>query len=314
MSSIASIRDAAGVLVLRREIYSKPTITPADLSRLLQAGRDAGDDACNEFDELLAEAATDVLVHRVDPSRYVQRTDADWLIAQLENGGRPGLRAEYRMLLDVIRYAVSVPVNLVAFTVAEIERSVITKRQVSSEDLKVLRIAVYAATEGSSLHATRESPEALLRMAHETVGASNAAGFDDFAAKAVGNYLMGIAFHWTPKVTDEKELEAWLDEKPTFGSFLKNMFSPRAHIESLESETKGENLRDAQVSSAARDIDASEVDWLLAHLTRDGRLTASEVNLLEFLKKESGSLPPRLAAVLERQAPEPAMLATSSSR
>jgi hypothetical protein len=315
----ASIEAAgpAGALALRRRIYASETVSRQDLLKLLEISRAAGDSASREFSALLAEVATDQLVRQVDPPKYVAREDVAWLIAHLGRSG--GLnRAEFGMLAEVLRQAINVPPGLVTFVVHEVEKKIVNGApcKVAHDDLDVLRTAVFAATEGSSLHVDKDSAEALFRIAHATSAADNDPGFDDFFAKAVGNYLMGIAMHCTPSVEDERRMNKWLEEKPKgVDDILRAVLRFDASgdaitgIEFLTGDSDGEEarLRLANEAAARRraiasEIDPAETDWLLAHLTRDGALTSAEKRLLSFLKEEAPSMPPSLLAIIERQA------------
>lgn len=315
---MAATLDSAGALALRRNIYAKPSVTRTDLTNLLALGRAAGSAAPKDYADLLSAVAVDLLVNQADPTKYITQADADWLVAQLGQGGGLSCRAEFEMLVDVLRYAVSVPASLTAFAVGEIETAIINGHKagagvadhavgvITHDDVEALRTTVFAATDGSSLHVTRASAEALFRIAHATNGADNDATFDDFFAKAIGNYLMGIAHRWTPSVADELEREKWLNEKtPSFGAFLGGIFrglSEKHADADLESKIKAENEADAQDLARAGAVDPDETNWLLAHLTRDGPVTSAEKSLLRFLKQEAPVLQPALTAMMEREA------------
>ncbi len=312
--------EPADVLTLRREIYANPTVSRADLTRLLTLGRAAGVAASAQFADLLAEVATDLMVRQVDPPKYINRADADWLIAELGRGDSLSCRAEYKMLAEMLRYAVSAPPALVAFIVRDVEARIVKGHgadhpigKVTKDDLDVLRTAVFAGAEGSALHVSRDSAEALFRIAQSTAGAANDPGFDDFFAKAVGNYLMGIAFHWTPSADDELRKEKWLEAKPEgvegfLSAMLRgdrsdddiDMMASVGEIE--EARIRLANEADAREMAMASEIDPTETDWLLAHLTREGALTSAERSLLSFLKAEAPSMPPSLLALIEKQA------------
>jgi hypothetical protein len=223
------------------------------------------------------------------------------------------------MLLAVLRYAVSIPPALAGFAVGEIEKAIVQGHKTgagadhrvgvaSKDDVEALRNAVFAATEGSSLHVTRESAEALFRIAHATQGANNDANFDDLFAKAIGNYLMGIAFHWTPSIAEERAKEQLLDEKaPSFGGFLGGLLHLRKTAEQRAYEAEAarphrENAADHDEIVRKSDIGVADGDWVLAHLTREGDLTSAERKLLRFLKEDARSLPPAVAKVVEAQA------------
>jgi hypothetical protein len=255
--------------------------------------------------------AADLLVNQADPPKYVAQTDADWLIGEIA-ASKVGYNAEIPILLEVIRLAVSVPASLAAFCVSEIDKAIVGGREghpagvVVRQDMQALRAAVFAAVDGSSLHVSRASAEGLFHIAHATKDAANDPEFDDFFAKAIGNYLMGIAFRWTPSRTEALETEKWLDDKPAdFSRFLGAMFGGTASGDLAAktlNEIDGERLReknaaDAREMATAVEIDGAETDWLMAHLTRAEELTSAEKALLTFLRQEAPSLPERLAAV-----------------
>jgi hypothetical protein len=318
--------DPAAVLDLRRAIYSKDGVTRADLARLLGLGRAAGPKACAEYADLLSEAASDLLVRQVDPPGYIAPADADWLIGQLTEGGGLSCRAEFSMLVDVLGHAVSAPPTLSEFAVREVEKAILTGRRlatgeadhapgiVTAGDVAALHSLVFAPTEGSSLHVTRESAEALFDIAHATASADNDAAFDDFFAKAVGNYLMGVAFRWTSSAAEAREHEKWADHATSFADFFTKMVEqPLAQrfgglsrvtktVDQIEEDVfAGENDADDAAIQEASALKASEADWLIAHLTRGGALSSAEKRLLAFLAKEAASMPPQLQALIEKQ-------------
>lgn len=301
-----AVSDQA-VLKLRHEIYGKGSATKADLARLIEGGRAANHDVSETFGFLLADVATDVLVNEVDPPKYVKQTDAEWLISLLKGSLAGGF--EYQMLTRVIRNDVSVPPALAAFAVAQIERAIISGAAdhpagvVTQTDLAVLRTVVYAATEGSSLHVTRDSAEALFRIADAVSGADANPAFEEFFAKAIGNYLMGIAFRWTSTASEAKKIQNWLDKPtPGIGGFLAAMFDRGgAGPEEWASDDMQDRADEIEIARAEK-IDAVEADWLIARLNRDGVISSAEKRLLYFLKDESPSIAPALAALIEKAA------------
>jgi hypothetical protein len=311
--------DPGAVREFRRGVYSKPFVERGDLARLLEIGRRAGLDT-QEYADLLADVARDLLVNQAEPPRYVSVQDADWLIAQLRAGAGLSCRAEFEMLLAVLRYAVSIPPALSAFAVAEIEKAILEGHYsadgradhpagvVSQGDVEALRSCVFAATQGSSLHVTKDSAEALFRIAHLTSDAKNDPSFDEFFAQAIGNYLMGIAHHWTPSAAEEDEREKWLDRPPpAMGDFFHSLLHVRKTAEQRaydeeNSRLKVENDADRAEIEGRANIDVAEGDWILSHLTRAGGLTRGEKRLLVFLRDNAKSMPPSLVKAIEAEA------------
>ena len=300
------------VLALRRDIYAKGAVTREDLSRLLEMARTAGGTLTQDFDDFVAEVATDLLVHQAEPTRYVSVADADWLIKALERSSPPA-STRRRLLLEVLSHAVSVPGRLAASAVETVECAIIEgPKVVTAADVEALRAAVFAATDASALHVTRESADALFRIDHASRGVENDPTFADFFARAVGDHLLGIAFRWIPSAADEVRKEQWLEaEPPGIGGFIGRMFGAGDHslgsadlaspIEAEEALVRQENEADARERANAQVIDQAEAGWLLAKLGSEA-LTRAERALLSFLGREATAMPQDLRALIDRQA------------
>jgi hypothetical protein len=302
--------DDLAALALRREIYADGAAGRPALLRLIETARAQGGPVSHAFVELMAEVAVDALLNEVDPPKYIRRSDADWLLAHLSKDGGLANEAEYDMLLRVIRGAVSVPPPLAAFAVAEMERVIVSgaawrdPRALSPQDVEAMRAVVFAATEGSSLYVSRHSAEALFRIADALVDVEEPA-FEQFFAQAIGNYLMGIAWRWTSSAAESREADDWLDDRSAgFRGFVSSMFAfdrLKAVREAREMDAR-QNAADEMLMGEAERIDAAEADWLLARLHRDGRISEAEKRLLRFLREESPSIAPALAALIDRAA------------
>ena len=326
MSALAAFDREDGnsttALALRRAIYGKGEATRGDLENLIvQCRREQGDP---DFRALVAEVATDVLVHQAMPEGYVGEADATWLIDRLSEAGGVARRAEYEMLKAVLGHAVSVPPALTAFAVREVERAILTGRRdamggldheagvVTREDVEALRAMVFAPTQGSSLHVDQRTAEALFDIAHATATAANDPEFADFFARAIGNYLMGVAFSGTPDRADVLRHEAELEKPGGFGAFFAAMARTpsRAQVadalESVEGEEEDayfrQNVDTERRIAQAEQVGGDQAKWVIAHLTRGGPLTDAEKRLLRFLVEEAVSTPPELAALLEKAA------------
>ena len=123
-------------------------------------------------------------------------------------------------------------------------------------------------------------------------------------AKAVGNYLMAVAFHWTPTAAEAREHEKWADRPASFADFFSKMVEePLAkRFGGLSVETKTvdeadealfarENAADAAEIKDGAVLKASAADWVIAHLTREAPLSSAEKRLLDFLAREASSMP-----------------------
>ncbi|MDE3176720.1 MAG: hypothetical protein KGM15_11520 [Pseudomonadota bacterium] len=319
ISAPALCPDAAE---LRRSIYEKGAATRTNLAALMALGRQFGDDPA--FIALVADVARDAMALDVDPRGYVCEADADWLIARLGDGGGLTCRAEFEALKAVIGHAASVPPALVAFAVREVERAILTGRRgpiggvehepgvVTAQDVAALRIFCFAPIAGAACHVDRATAEALFDIAHATATGANDPGFADLFAKAVGNYLLGAVFVEAPSRSEAIEIERDMDRRQSFGEFLSGLAGGllagdaadgRKSVDQLAEERYREENDAAQSRlDAAAGVDAGEAKWILAHLTRGGELSAAEKRLIAFLRDESTSTPPEIAALFDRAA------------
>ncbi|MGP0107056.1 hypothetical protein [Rhodoblastus sp.] len=308
---MTDVENLTPVAALRRSIFLDGKPARADFTRALAL--DGGDSP--EYAQLLADIAVDLLVDRADPPQYVSAEGADWLIGRIQ-ASQLSYPTEMRLLIETMGHAVSLPSTLSGFCLAEIEAAIAQGRpghpagRIDAMDVEHIRAAVYAPDENSSLHVSRDEAEALFRIAHAGGAGAIDPGFDKLFAQAVGNYLMGVAFHGTPKAAEVRELEAFENTPaPGLGSFLGAMFTgfKTPVLKDLETpdDMADDDLR-AQLDAydkeraQAENIDADETAWLVAHLARPGAPTSAEISLLAFLKQEAAAPPPELDALFRK--------------
>lgn len=110
---------------MRLRVFSAPSVTREDFSTLLAAGQSAEVAALPEYASLLTDSAIELLINQVDPPKYVQQADADWLIALFQKQKNWTFLTEADVLTNILRYAVSIPASLADFAVQEIEKAIV---------------------------------------------------------------------------------------------------------------------------------------------------------------------------------------------
>lgn len=310
-AAIMSGTDAvvpATVLKVRKEIYSKLRLTPSEMDLVFEIAQKAGSNPCPEWTSLFCEALTDYVVHQNVPEGYIPQDKADWLIQKLTDNGGISSKTEFAMLIKVMTHALGVPPSLSAFALGQIKAAIINGRRnaiadvdhpagvATKEDVEALRAVLYAATTGTACHVSREEAEVLFEIADATSRAQNDPSFDDLFARAVGNYLMAISAH-APDAAEALRFEKWLDEKEDLLSFLSRMLhrAPQTNIDIAKREADEEMLR-----NESEKITNSEANWVIARITRDGKLTSAESRLLQFLGVESRSIPSSLRSLVDK--------------
>jgi hypothetical protein len=319
-ANVASSTGAAvpaTALELRKAIYSHDRLTPSDMDLVFAAAQKVGANPSPEWTNVLCEAMTDYLVHQNVPEDYIPQNKADWFAQKLATGGGISSKLEFAILIDVMTHALGVPTSLSTFALREIKTAIINGRRnaitdenhpagvVTKVDVDALRAILYAATTGTACHVTQPEAEVLFEIAHATSQADPA--FDDLFARAVGNYLMASSMH-SPDAAEALHFEKWLDEKESLSGFFSRMLHPgesdnsfnalRSPGEAFEADLAKRDASDAALRNESEKITDSEAAWVIAHLTRDGKLTSAEMRLLRFLETESPSLAPSLRSLI----------------
>jgi hypothetical protein len=312
--------SASEALNVRRQIYARDPLTPADMDLLFRTARKSAGHDSVEWRNLFSEAVTDYVVHQNEPADYIPQEKADWLVAKLKETGGIATASEFAMLIDVMKSALGVPPSLSAFALREIETAIASghrsaiggedhaARTVTKADVEALRFVLYAATTGAAGHVTREEAEALFDIAHATAQGACDPAFDELFARAVGNYLTAICWH-APSRNEMLQRDRWLDQRTSLGGFFSRMLGQgkseslrdvmKSPLERAEDDMAAQARQDDAARAVSEQITGAEADWVMAHLTRQGPLTSAERRLLKWLGDEAPALPPQLRALIK---------------
>jgi hypothetical protein len=312
--------SAGQALDIRRTIYSHDSLAPGDMDLVFRTQRSSAGADSAEWTQLFCEAVTDYVVHQNDPADYIPHAKADWLAAQLTEAGSIATAVEFAVLIDVMKSALGVPPSLSAFALKEIENAIVSGRRtaiggedhaagtVTKDDVEALRSVLYAAKTGSVGHVSREEAEALFDIAHATASGACDPAFGELFARAVGNYLTAICWH-EPDREQALHREHWLDAHETLFQFLMHRPAPeqaesvralmQSPLEQADADMGAEQRQDDAARAESEKISDNEADWVIAHLTRQGPLSAAETRLLQWLGAETSSMPAKLRTLIE---------------
>ena len=306
---------------VRKVIYGHEPLRASDMDLVFEVARKAGPNPCREWTQLFSEAVTDYLVRQAGPNGYISNGKASWLMAQFQKGGGICTKAEFAMLIDVMTSASGVPPALSAFALDEIKTAILNGRRgaftdedhpkgiVTKPDVEALRAVLFAATPGSACHITQEEAEVLFDIADATADGNADASFDDLFARAIANYLMAISLH-AQSASEELHREKWLDEReklPGFFARIMGKASEMSFLDTLKSpleladeDMAKRNADDERERAESEMVTDAEAQWVLAHLTRDGKLSSAEKHLLTWLSAEGHALPASLKALVDQ--------------
>jgi hypothetical protein len=70
-------------------------------------------------------------------------------------------------------------------------------------------------------------------------------------------------------------------------------------LDQADADMEAEERQDDAARVTRAKITEDKADWVIAHLTRQGPLSAAETRLLQWLGAEAASMPPRLRTLIE---------------
>lgn len=312
LSRIDLLKDLAGktrltpedALAVRRWIYADGAISQEEAELLFRIN-DAAGPSSGEWRALFVEALTDFLVHQQLPAGYLNEASADWLLRQVAQDGRIKGPTELELLIRVQEVAQQAPPLLSAVALHHVENAIMGRAgdglTINDEDVNLLRRILFAFSgDGGAASVSRLEAELLFRLNDRARGRPNAASWRALFAQAIGQSMLVAQGYRAPDRDEALRREAWLREGPAsldelagrFTRGLTNIGEPRVDIYMVAEKEK------ATAQAAAATLNPEEATWLLDRIGRDGELDDNERALLDFLREQTGTLPPELARLV----------------
>ena len=325
--------EAADLAELRRAIYNDGVVSRAEGEALfeIERVRSAHSDG---WSELFVEALTDYAIKQEPPEGYLSDDTAAWITAEISKRKRPSSDAEVELVINLIEKAREVPAAFSSFALRLVKDMVLygdgvdargrphDGGRVSEADINSLQRIVWGAGSEGLMAVSRAEAEALFSIAHASAGHDNDPKFDDFFAKAIGNYLLGatgravpareVAFRWETESTYKKDAvnilgavfgkrrnANWGQLKDP-GFYKDTILNARTLAQDLEIRFEQENVAYDAAQIAASVMTADKAGWLLDHIDQNGVMTEPEKALVRFIRREASALDPSLAKVLEK--------------
>ena len=311
--------DAApldAVALLRASVYADGGVDVDEVRRLCHLAAEEGFPTAAGR-QLYIEALTDYVALQTAPSGHVGEEMSRWLIGVLSDDGIT-TDLEVDLLVNIMRRADSVPVELSAFALAEVSRSVLAGTEdggggiISAVDVERLRSILYAFGNERSVGISREEAEVLFDLNDRSREAENDPAWSDLFVKAIASFLMAARGYTLLSREETLSRDAWLDA-PTggvtalFGDMLSSMLSnglrgvwsawrQQDDTSSMLTEADETRIREAET------VTSEEVKWLADRIGRDGVIHANERALLKFLSEESPDIHPSLRTLLDTAA------------
>jgi hypothetical protein len=296
---------------LRRAGWADGRMDPDEAESLFVAN-DLLTEPDRDWCDFFVEAMSNFVVHTVHPAGYVDQEMADELIGRIDRDGRVDSLAELELLVRVLEIATSVPANLKAYALQQIEWAVEhgegpTRRGepatggINATEVALLRRMIFAAGGDRPAAVSKAEAEMLFRLKDAALYETNCPEWQTLFVQGVANYLLGFGGSEPLSAERAAELEAFMAEQGAgIGSFLGRM--ARADVEDAFASLLGGSEIDAtdwdEEAQAAAQLDPAEADWLHDMLDADEELDELEKALIAFIDEETGEsfVPRPLAA------------------
>ena len=318
----------ADVLHFRREVFQDGFVSQLEADAVFSLN-DAIDEKCEAWNEFFVEAMTDFTVMQAEPRGYVSNSNAQWLVNRISHDGVVDSATELELLVRVVAKATDCPPALVQFALAQIAFAVIegegalaksmqlTRGVIGEAEVELLRTVLYAAGGCNGLSISKQEAEILFDLNERTDGERNHPSWQDLFVRASANYLMSVSSYTAPSRAEALARQEWLedtDEDPAglLGDALSsigNVFSKgffddvftSSHVQ-MERAWNEKNNKVADQLHNAEVVDATEAAWLIDRMKRDGKVNSNEKALLEFIRKESHLVDPKVLQLMDQVA------------
>ena len=299
--------SAEEILALRGAGWADGRMDPEEAESLFLANealRNPGPDWCDFFVEALGE----FVVNTVEPRGYVDQIMGDELVSRIDRDGRVETMAELELLVRVLEKSLSVPDNLKAYALRQIEDIVLSgdgptragtldPKGSNEVECRLLRRMIFAAGGDRPAAASRAEAEMLFRLKDATLYEVNAPEWDRLFVQGVGSYLLGFGGREPLSRERAADLEAFMNRPGAgIGGFLRRMLGSDVDAETSKGFSSLLSINpqlpdDADDAEEAARLTEGEELWLLDHIDADEELDPLEKALLQFIAEETGEEP-----------------------
>lgn len=317
--SRGSIREQ-DVMRMRQSFYDDGLITPEEAESLIHLHETCPvqDAAWSAF---FVQAICDYVVNQAEPEGYVTAANADWLMSKIAPEGRVRSKTELDLLLQVLDTARWSPECLVRFALDEIKRAVIegdgplrmngtrATGTISDAEVDLIRRILYAFGGDGNIAITRAEAEVLIAIEESLATGTPNAAWTDLFVKAMANVILATSGYAPPSREEALRSDAWLkrrgDLSPSHlvGAMVTGSLSSvwDTYTEQSSEERALARLERQRVEIITNEeITEGEATWLVERLTRDDKLTPTELALIDYLRREATMLHPALVELVRR--------------
>lgn len=319
--SRGSIHDH-DVMRMRQSFYDDGVISPDEASALIQIN-----EACRVQDAawtpFFVQALCDYVINQSEPEGYITAANADWLISRIAPEGKLRTKAELDLVLKLLETARWSPERLVRFALDEVKRAVVdgdgplrahgarTTGTITDAEVEIIRRVLFAFGGDGNIAITRAEAEVLIAIEESLETDSPNAAWTDLFVKAMANAILASSGYGPPSREEALRADAWLKRRGDLsmtnlvGAMVTSSLSSvwDAYTEQSSEERALARLERQRIEIITNEeVSDSEATWLVERLTRDDRLTPTELALIDYLRREATMLHPALVDLVRQTA------------
>ena len=305
---------------MRQSFYDDGLITPEEATSLIRLN-----EACPVQDAawspFFVQAICDYIVNQTEPEGYLTAANADWLIAMIAPEGRVRTKTELDLLLQVLDTARWSPERLVRFALDEVKRAVVDGNgplringsratgTITDSEVDLIRRILYAFGGDGNIAVTRAEAEVLIAIEESLANGTPNPAWTDLFVKAMANVILAASGYAPPSREEALRSDAWLKRRGdlSFSTLVGAMVTGSlssvwdTYTEQSSEERALARLERQRVEIITNEeITEGEATWLVERLTRDDRLTPTELALIDYLRREATMLHPALVDLVRR--------------
>nr|WP_298931861.1 hypothetical protein [uncultured Erythrobacter sp.] len=294
------------LLGLRRQGWGDGIITREEAEALFAINNvlSERDDAWCDF---FVEAVGEYVLNGTQPRLQCSKTEAEWLIAQVDHDGAIDSVVELETLVRVVERAENVPDLLKNYVLEQVEREVLTGKgptrcggelsatHISAAEVKILRRVLFSSGGYGPAAVSRFDAELLFRLKDATLEDENDDGWADLFVDGIANYMRGFTLD-NAQLSHERKLELVKfveNNKANHAAFLSRVIretpNVKANVADALKHLRGEDgpQNDYAGDAAAGDlVTENENAWLEAQLNNDGQIDEIEARLIKRITAE----------------------------
>jgi len=313
---------------LRRKIFMDGKVCRVDLKVLFDIDEHRRDPD-PAWTDLFCDAVLQHVLEEIPPQGYLSEDNARWLMEAVGERHDARTDTELEALTRIVEKATQVPPFFAAFVLRQVKNAAIYSdghtRQgdrfipgaVDEADLRFIQRVIWGAGAEGRLAVSREEAEALFDIADATNGAPNVSAWNDFFARAVGNYLVGATGREAPDRQQALQiwhtdfdglLAKWTGRALLAASWGELRKGPRGSFgtsafEDFEATSAEANLAREKATIAAAKLEGARAEWLVDRIRRNGLVTGPEAALLDFVRREASDLAADVVALMPAENP-----------